>query len=67
MIFQQSSLSYDIPLVKDQSSVYEICSLAICINIKAFNRVNRKQLNIVKTFFEISGILYWCLMKMIQP
>ena len=35
---------------KDQSSFYEISSLAICINIKTFNRVN--MLNILKTFSE---------------
>ena len=51
-IFQHSLLTYCIPLVKDQSSFYEIRSLAISIKIKAFNRVNRKQLNIVKTFLE---------------
>ena len=48
--FQHSLLTYFIPLVKDQSSFYEIRSLAICINIKVFNWVNRKQLNILKTF-----------------
>ena len=32
--------------MKDQRSFYEIRSLAIFIIIKAFNRVNRKQLNI---------------------
>ena len=37
------------PLVKDQSSFYEIRSLAVYIKIKAFNRVNRKQLDILKT------------------
>ena len=31
---------------------YVIYSLAICINIKAFNQINRKQLNILKTFLE---------------
>ena len=39
-------------LVKDQSSFYEIRSLAIRINIKAFNRINGKQLKILKTFLE---------------
>ena len=29
-------------LNKDQSSFYKICSLAICINIKAFSSINRK-------------------------
>ena len=33
--------SLTLPLVKDQSSFYEIRSLAICINIKVLNRVNR--------------------------
>ena len=40
--------------------------LAICISIKAFNWFNRKQLNIMKTILK-SGILYCCLVKMIQP
>ena len=40
------------PLVRYQSNFYEIRSLAIWINIKVFNRVNRKQLNILKTFLE---------------
>ena len=40
--------------------------LAICISIKAFNWFNRKQLNILKTILK-SGILYCCLVKMIQP
>ena len=52
VIFQHSSLTYCIPLVKDQSSFYEILSTAICINLKAFDWVNRKQLNILKTFSE---------------
>ena len=38
------------PLVKDQSSFYEIRSPAILKNIKIFNRVNRNSLNITKTF-----------------
>ena len=49
-------------LVKDQSSFYEICSLATGINIKGFHRVNRKQLKILKTFL-LSGILYCCLLS----
>ena len=55
VIFQDSSLTYCIPLVKGQNSFYEILSQAIRINIKTiktFNRVNRKQLNILKTFLE---------------
>ena len=52
VIFQHSSLSYCITLVKDQNSFHEIRSLAIYINIDAFNRINRKQLNILKTFLE---------------
>ena len=50
VIFQYSPLVYYIPLVKDYSCFYEIRSLAICINIKVFNRVNRKQQNILKIF-----------------
>ena len=49
-------------VVKDQSSFYEICSLAICTNIKAFNRVNRKQFNILKTLLEYLEnyvFVYW--------
>ena len=50
-------MTYRTSLVKDQSSFDEIHSLAICINTKAtfkaeFNRVNRKQLNILKTFLQ---------------
>ena len=52
VIFQHSLLTYCISLVKDQSSFYEIRSVAISIKIKAFNQVNRKQLNILKTFLE---------------
>ena len=39
-------------LDKGQSSFYEIYGLAICLNIKAFNRVNRKKMSIRKTFLE---------------
>ena len=39
-------------IVKDQDSFYEICILATLRNIKAFNRVNRKQLQILKIFLE---------------
>ena len=45
-------MAYCTPLVKDQSSFYEIRILAIRINIKAFNLVNRKRLNILKIFLE---------------
>ena len=37
--FQHSSLTYCIPLAKNQSSFYEFRTLAICLNIKAFNQV----------------------------
>ena len=50
MIFPHSS--YCIPFVKDQSRFYEIHCLAIYINIKEFNRVCKKQLNILKIFLE---------------
>ena len=40
VIFQHSSLTYHTPLVKDQGSFYEILSLAIYIDLKAFNQVN---------------------------
>ena len=55
VIFQHLSLTYCIPLVKDQRSFYEIRSLANCINIKAINWFNRKQLNLLKTFLEYLG------------
>ena len=61
--FQGSKLLYANcrkTLVKDQSSFYEIRGLAICIDINAFKRVYRKQLNILKTLeleYKISGIL----------
>ena len=38
--------------VNNKSSFNEICSLAICINIKAFDLINRKQLKILKIFLE---------------
>ena len=50
--FSASVIDMLYSLGKDQSSFYEIRSLAICINIKAFNRINRKQLKILKTFLE---------------
>ena len=59
-------LTYCTPLVRDQSSFYEIRNLAIYINIEAFNGVNRKQLNILKTL-TVSGILFCCLLKVIRP
>ena len=37
---------------RQKQHVYEIRSLAICINIKAFNRINTKQLNILETYLE---------------
>ena len=52
VIYQHSSLTYGIVLIKDQSSSYEIRSLAICMNIKTFNRVSRKQMNILKIFLD---------------
>ena len=63
MIFQRSSLTYCIPLVKDQSSFYELRNLTIFINNQTFNRVNRKGL---KTFLEYLKS-YCSLLKMIQP
>ena len=50
--FSASVIDMLYSLGKEQSSFYEIRSLAICINIKAFNRINRKQLKILKTFLE---------------
>ena len=50
--FQHLPLTYCISLVKDQNSVHDICSLAVCINDNLFHRVNRKQLNILKAFLE---------------
>ena len=53
------------PLVKDQSSFYEIRSLGICMNIKALNQVKRKRLIILKIFleyleFHIVAYWKWC-------
>ena len=45
------------PLLKDQRSFYKIGSLAMCINNKAFNHFNRKQLNILKTFLNIWNLI----------
>ena len=42
VIFQHLSLTYSIPLVKDRSTLYEFRSRDICMNIKAFIRVNKK-------------------------
>ena len=66
LIFQHSSLTYSIPLVKCQRGFYEIGSLAICINIQIFCWVNRKDLNIPKAFLEYLEFWYCCLLKMIQ-
>ena len=53
VIFQHSSLTYGIPLLKNQNSFDETGSLTMCmLNIKAFNRINRKQLKILKTYLE---------------
>ena len=57
MVFQHQSLKYCIPLVKDQNSVYEIRSVAIYINIETFKRVSRKQLDILKTFWNVWKII----------
>ena len=65
VIFQHSLLMYRIPLAKDHTSFYEISGLAICIRVKAFNLVNRKQK--IENIFRIYRILYCCLQKMIQP
>ena len=49
VIFQHCSLKYCIPFVTDRSSFYATCGLGTCIYIKAFNWVNRKQLDILNT------------------
>ena len=49
VIFQHCSLKYCIPFVRDRSSFYETYGLGTCIYIKAFNWVNRKQLDILNT------------------
>ena len=54
------------PLVKWQTSFHEIHSLAMCRDIKTFNRVNRTAEHSENTI-GISGILYSRLLKMIQP
>ena len=65
VIFQHSSLRCCIPLVKYQSSFNEFRSLAIRINIKTLNSVNRKRHS--ENISGIYGILHCCLLKMIQP
>ena len=52
VIFHHSPSTYCIPLDEDKGSLYEICSLAICIKIKAFHWVNGKQLSFLKTCLE---------------
>ena len=44
----------------------EILSLAVSINIKAFNCVNKKTAEHSENNFRISGKSYCCLLKMIQ-
>ena len=48
-----SAFVIEMLLVKDQSSFYEIRSLAICINIKALNRVHRNSWIFWKHFCNI--------------
>ena len=58
----RKSTRIDILYTVNQSTFHEICNVAIWINIKAFNRVNRKQLNILKTlseFQEFYFVAYW--------
>ena len=57
LILSILQLSYCIPSVKDQCSFSEIRGLAICLNIKVFYWVNRKQLNILKTFLKCHIIM----------
>ena len=45
---------------------YEIRGQVICINIKVFNRVNRKQFKILKTLLEYLEIIL-LLTEEIQP
>ena len=37
---------------QNSSSLYEICILVTCVNIKAFYQINRKQLNFLKSFLK---------------
>ena len=67
VIFQHWSLTYFISLVKlvkNQSSSYGILILIICINIKAFNRVKSKQLDILKIFL---NYLKCCYIHKVMP
>ena len=57
-MFQHVSMSYFIPVVGYQSSFYETLRIGICMNIKAFNQINRKQLNILKTYLEFYIVAY---------
>ena len=60
--FPAFALTYCTPLVKNQGSFYEIRSLVFFINTRAFNCVNRKQLNVLKTFLEYleKDLLEYC-------
>ena len=59
-------LAFDIDTLYTVSQIWrsfhEIYTLAICINNEAFNRVNKKQVNILKTFLEYLEfyiVTYW--------
>ena len=53
LFFQHSTLIHWILLVNDQSTFYDIRRLPICINIKAFNHVNRNNRTFWKHFWNI--------------
>ena len=55
--FSKFSFFYGHALLNDQSSFYEIRSLAIYININAFNWVNRKRWTFKKHFLNIIMLL----------
>ena len=54
----RKSTRIDILYTVNQSTFHEICNVAIWINIKAFNRVNRKELNILKTLSEFQEFYF---------
>ena len=63
MIFQHSSLTYCIPLVKDQSSFYEIRRRAIFVDVLSGSQKTAEH---SENIFGISEILHSWLLKMIQ-
>ena len=66
VIFQHSSLTYCLQQSKIKTVFMKFVAQLSALNINAFNRVNRKQFNILKTLLEYQGKLYSCLLRMIR-